>query len=138
MRLQTWFPFHIRIGVNGREWLARQMDEEGLQSQQQGNCFVWIQDWTRAQQLLDRQLETNWAELLNGFAQQLNPIHEEIFQRYPADYYWTCYQSEWATDVVFQDRALLKRLVSVLVPHAMLSYNSADVLRYFGKRVNRS
>jgi len=53
-RLQTWFPFNIQVGMNGREWLARQMDEEGLQSQQQGNCFVWIQDWTRAQQLLDR------------------------------------------------------------------------------------
>lgn len=22
-RLQTWFPFHIQVGVNGREWLAR-------------------------------------------------------------------------------------------------------------------
>jgi hypothetical protein len=24
-RIQTWFPFSIQIGMNGREWLARQM-----------------------------------------------------------------------------------------------------------------
>jgi len=27
-RIQTWFPFAINIYVNGREWLARQMDRE--------------------------------------------------------------------------------------------------------------
>jgi hypothetical protein len=25
-RIQTWFPFNIQVGLNGREWLARQMD----------------------------------------------------------------------------------------------------------------
>ena len=25
-RIQTWFPFRIQICLNGREWLARQMD----------------------------------------------------------------------------------------------------------------
>jgi hypothetical protein len=28
--IQTWFPFAIHIYVNGREWLARQMDTEKL------------------------------------------------------------------------------------------------------------
>lgn len=137
-RLQTWFPFNIQIGWNGREWLARQMSKAGLQYVQQGNCFPWIEDYQRAQQLMNQQLETNWAELLAGFAAQLNPAHEEIFARYPTDYYWTCFQSEWATDIVFRDADFLKRLMSVLTPHGMLNYSSADVLRYFGKRVTRS
>ena len=25
-QLQTWFPFNIQVGMNGREWLARQME----------------------------------------------------------------------------------------------------------------
>jgi|SRR5438477_3781626 len=29
-RIQTWFPFNIQVGLNGREWLARQMDQAGL------------------------------------------------------------------------------------------------------------
>jgi hypothetical protein len=29
-RIQTWFPFTVQICMNGREWLARQMDQAGL------------------------------------------------------------------------------------------------------------
>ncbi len=35
--------------------LARQMDREELKYRQQGNCFVWIEDYQRAQLLLDQQ-----------------------------------------------------------------------------------
>jgi hypothetical protein len=61
-RLQTWFPFPIQICLNGREWLARQMDAEGLHYQCQGNCFPWIEDFPRAQQLMQAQLRTNWPK----------------------------------------------------------------------------
>jgi hypothetical protein len=30
VRLQTWFPFSMQVCLNGREWLARQMDHAGL------------------------------------------------------------------------------------------------------------
>jgi len=137
-RIQTWFPFNIQVGLNGREWLARQMGREGLKYRQQGNCFVWIEDYAQAQKLMDRQLEINWTELLKNFAGQLNPLHECLFQDYPIDYYWTCYQSEWATDVVFAQSEFLKRLMPLLVRHGMLSFSSADVMRYFGRRINQS
>jgi hypothetical protein len=137
-RIQTWFPFNVQIAMNGREWLARQMDQAGLKYRKQDNCFVWIEDYARAQALLDQQLKTSWVELLEGFAQQLNPIHEEIFQLYPASYYWTSYQSEWATDLVFKEAQVLKRLMPLLVRHSVLSFSCADVMRYFGRRINQS
>ena len=86
------------------------MDKAGLKYVQQGNCFPWIEDVERAQQLMNRQLETHWAELLGGLGQQLNPIQENIFAQYPTGYYWTCHQSEWATDIIFRDADFLKRL----------------------------
>ena len=48
-RVQTWFPFSIQICLNGREWLARQMQAAGLDYLQQDNCFPWIANWTKAQ-----------------------------------------------------------------------------------------
>ena len=39
-RLQTWFPFHIQIGVNGREWLSRQMDREGSKYAKPGTASL--------------------------------------------------------------------------------------------------
>ncbi len=137
-RLQTWFPFHIQVGMNGREWLARQMDQAGLKYRQQGNCFVWIEDYQEAQKLLNRQLETEWAGLLNGFAASLNPLHETIFENYPVGYYWTAFQTEWASDIVFAQADFLNRLMPLLVRHGMLSFSSADVMRYFGRKVNQS
>src|SRR3989475_1453527 len=35
LRLQTWFPFQVEICLNGREWLARQLDKVGLNYQPQ-------------------------------------------------------------------------------------------------------
>jgi hypothetical protein len=137
-RLQTWFPFNIQVGLNGREWLSRQMDKSGLKYRQQGNCFVWIEDYEQAQKLMDQQLKRNWAELLNGLAGQLNPIHDRVFEQYPASYYWTAYQSEWATDIVFRQADYLKRLMPLLVRHGMLSFSSPDVMRYFGRKINLS
>jgi len=137
-RIQTWFPFNIQVGLNGREWLARQMDRQGVKYRQQGNCFVWIEDYEEAQKLMNRQLEMNWAGLLNGLAGELNPVRESIFERYPASYYWTCFQSEWATDIVFREADFLKRLMPLLVRHATLDFSSSDVMRYFGRRVNQS
>jgi hypothetical protein len=45
------------------------MQREGLKYWQEGNCFVWIEDYERAQALLlTRQTETHWAEWLQDFA----------------------------------------------------------------------
>ena len=85
--------------MNGREWLARQMDRCGIDYQRQDNCFPWVSNWDEAQRLMNRQLEADWPKVLDEIAGALNPIHNEIFQRFPMHYYWTTYQSEWATDI---------------------------------------
>ena len=123
-RIQTWFPFRIQVGINGREWLTRQMDQAGMKYRQQGNCFVWIEDYAAAQKLMDQQLKIDWSGLLNGLAGHLNPIHESIFENYPTSYYWTAYQTEWATDIVFREKKFLERLMPLLVRHGMLSFSS--------------
>ena len=132
-RIQTWFPFSIQICLNGREWLARQMQAAGLAYLQHDNCFPWVADWTKAQCLLDRQLKTKWPKLLNSIARQLNPIHAEIFRKRPVSYYWSTYQHEWAHDVVFHHAAYLRRFYPRWVNHAMTTFSSPDVMRFLGK-----
>jgi hypothetical protein len=72
-RLQSWFPFTMHVGLNGRDWLARQMTRAGLAYRQKDNCFTWVEDWEAAQRLLDEQLTTDWASLLDGWAAQSHP-----------------------------------------------------------------
>ena len=132
-RLQSWFPFAIQICLNGREWLAHPMEAAGLRFLRQDNCFPWIEDYPRAQQLLDQQLSTDWPQALGGIAAQLHPLAEEIFAPYTAHYYWSTYQSEWATELVFANAEALRRLYPRLLHHGITTFSSPDVMRFLGK-----
>src|SRR5438445_1190182 len=134
-RIQTWFPFSIQICLNGREWLAQQMDTVGLAYLRHDNCFPWVEDWQQAQQLMDQQLKVDWPTLLMGIAQTLNPIHNRIFRAHPTTYYWWTYQSEWAIVIIFRKAAELRRLYLLLLQHAMTTFGSTDVMRFLGRRV---
>ena len=137
-RIQTWFPFRIQVGLNGREWLARQMDAAGLNYRRRDNCFVWIEDIEAAQRLMDLHLKTDWPKTLNRFAQMLNPVHRHIFGSFNVDYYWSVYQSEWATDLAFAQAKELAKLYPAFVRHGIESFSSLDVMRFLGHRLRQS
>jgi len=136
-RLQTWFPFALYVYMNGREWLARQMDQARLRYQRHDNCFSWIEDFARAQALMDQQLKTDWAGALDACAGRVHPLFPELFANYPMRYYWTTFQSEWAMDIVFRDPEQLRRLYPQLVHLGMVSFSSPDVMRFMDKKVSR-
>ena len=138
VRLQTWFPFQIQVCINGREWLARQMDHEGLAYIRRENCFTRIENIERAQALFERQLQAAWPSLLNGLAKEIHPLHPQIFKAFPQQYYGTVCQSEYATDVMFKSRAELARLYPALVQHGITTFASPDVMRFLGRRVPKS
>jgi len=133
-RIQTWFPFSIQVCLNGREWLARTMDRAGLRYEKWDNCFPWIEDVPAAQRLMDEQLRMNWPITLDAIAHRLNPIHEQMFAPATVDYYWTVYQNEWATDVMFRSREALAAIYPKLVRGAMTVFGSEDVLRFLGHK----
>ena len=142
-RIQTWFPFSIQVGLNGREWLARRMDRAGIAYRKVDNAFEWIEDVPRAQAMMDQMPRLTWPEILQGIARKLNPAHREILGNYRCDYYWSVYQSEWATDVMMDSRATVEELYPLLTRGAMEAFSCQDrsacapfsVMRFFGKRL---
>lgn len=138
IRLQTWFPFSLHLYLNGREWLARQMDSNGIEYRRHDNCFTWVEKVERAQALLDEQLKTNWVKTFDEIARQAHPLlFSELCQNYPMKYFWTCQDSEWATDLMFRDSDQLRRLVPRLLHLGMIAFSSRDVLQFMGKKVGR-
>lgn len=133
VRLQTWFPFEIQVYLNGREWLARQLDGIGLQYRRSANKFLWLEDWPRAQQQFDEQLRTSWPTVLDELQRQVHPLHPGLLGKMPLPYHWTVFQSEWATDVAFRSRQDLERLFAPWVRHAFLNFDSRQVLRFMGR-----
>lgn len=135
-RIQTWFPFNIQICLNGREWLARQLSRRSSQFARVDNCFTWLGNPELAQRLMNEQLATDWPVVLGEIARSLNPRHEMIFWRWPMDYYWSAYQTEWATDLLFASPRALASIYPTLVRHAMHHFKSPDVMRFLARKAH--
>ena len=119
VRLQTWLPFQVQVCLNGREWLARQMDAAGLGYQRADNVFLSLEDPHKAQRLMDRQLRTAWARLLDRLLRLVHPLYKRLFARSQVAYYWSTHQMEWATDVYFRNAQDLEGLYPLWVRHAI-------------------
>jgi hypothetical protein len=133
-RIQTWFPFSIQVCLNGRSWLARQMDRCGMTYVQSDNCFLKLGDAAGAQRLSDGLLRWDWPSYLNGLAQEVNPVLPEILRGYRVGYYWSAYESEWATDVMFRSPSALGAIYPALARGAITAFDSSSVLRFLGRK----
>ncbi len=132
-RIQTYLPFRIQVCINGREWLSRDLERAGISYERRDNCFASIADLRRAQALMDQQVDTAWPKELNRLAGLLNPAHGQIFGRTPIDYYWSVYQSEWATDVMFRSASALAHAYRPVTHFAITQFSSGDVMRFLGR-----
>jgi hypothetical protein len=136
VRLQSWFPFQIQIWLNGREWLARQLDREGIGYQRYENTFLHIDDLPRAQKLCERFARRRWPRVLNALARKVNPMLQVIGRAGFGGYYWVADQVEYATDVMFKNRRALETLAPDLLNHATVSCGAEDVFRFLGRKLN--
>jgi hypothetical protein len=127
----------MHVGLNGREWLARQMTDAGLKYRRKDNTFTWVEDWSAAQQLFDEQLTTAWQPLLDHWAEESHPWLAKLLAA-PVPYYWSVQEGEYATDIAFHRPEDLQRLYPRLVQFATEVLQSTDVLRFMGYRVTKA
>ncbi len=137
LRLQSWLPFSIQVCVNGREWLARQMNRAGISYQKRDNCFSYIADPQRAQQLMDRLTARNFNPFLDAWARKVNPWIDPQMGLDIRSYYWSGRQMEYATDVMFRNSASLAELYPLLLRHAMFQFGSEEVMRFLQRRTDK-
>ena len=136
IRLQSWFPFDIQIYWNGREWLARQLDQRGIAYERYDNKLTHIADLETAQALCERFVQRKWLRVLHAFARRVNPLLPTIRKAGFGDYYWTLHQAEYATDVFFRDRTALEALLPALMELSLLVFSAEDVLRFLGRKLH--
>jgi hypothetical protein len=134
VRLQTWLPYTVQVYVNGHQWLARRLDKHGVRYTLRENAFTSIEDPKRAQRFADRWPKVRWHEQLARRVRGLNPLFLTILAG--MSYYWVTDQFEYATDVMFKDASLLRRLYLKLLHHAVLAFSAEDVLAFLGKKLH--
>jgi hypothetical protein len=136
VRVQAWIPYEIQIYVNGREWLARQLDAAGVGYRRYDNALLSVEDPEIADTLCDKLAHRPWPRLLNAFARRVNPLLTKSTAAGFGGYYWVLDQAEIATDVMFQTRPQLFAIWPDLVRHASVNLSSTDVLRFLGRKLH--
>lgn len=135
VRIQSWFPFSVRVGLNGRRWLGQQLRNRGARFEQRGNLITQVEDVELAQRLLEQQKHVRWAEVLRDLVRPVHPLWDYLHDRVNTPFYWMTEQSEWATDYVFRSADDLALWYPRWIQHGILNLSCKDVLRYLGKQV---
>ena len=74
------------------------------------NVFLaFLEDIDRAQAFADCFPSLDWPKLLEDWARQVNPLLDGLLKG--QRHYWVTAQSEYATDILFSQRAALKELI---------------------------
>ena len=130
VRVQSWLPFNVFICLNGRHWLERQMQKEQIGYIKDGNCFPWIEDIEAAQDMLSKQLQTDWSQILMKLSLKNCAALSKVMRPLEPEYYWSADETEWATDIMFKSVEYLDVLYPSLVHHSMRVSDRASVMKY--------
>jgi hypothetical protein len=137
VRLQTWLPFGIQIYINGKEYLKKQLIKEQIEYTSYENSITSVADLEKAQSIADKFIEKKWFKTFDSFAKKVNvflPRIEEIFSQH--GYIWCIEQCEYASDILFKDRATLESVYPHFLEYASLCQMGENIFTFFGRKVH--
>lgn len=135
-KIQTWFPFNVQIYLNGREYICTQLDKEGIHYERYNNSLVDIDNIERAQEISDHLQNMNIERRFDGLAKKyisLLPKFESILDH---GYFWTVFECEYATDIMFNTRQDLENIFPSLVEKAFFTFKCDDIMSFFGRKLD--
>jgi hypothetical protein len=112
LRVCPYFPFSVRVCLNGHQWLARQLDHEGIAYRLSDNVFVDCANPDRLQVLSDAFGPQHILAGVEPWLARLLPFFTEQDRRdgYRHQLYMT--QVEYCHNLIFHKAAALDRLFS--------------------------
>jgi hypothetical protein len=139
VRVQSWIPWTIQVYVNGREWMCRELDRRKVPYRRSDNKIVEVAHIGEVRKAARKLEKMNWPKFLDRWAEQFNPLTNRFIGKDGIHgYFWVTDQCEYATDLLFKDRATVDRLMHDIKIHAHTVISVRDCYRFLGKRVSRS
>lgn len=132
VRIPTWLPFRLQFYCNGHNWLALQLQLQGITARQMDNTFVMIADWEKAQALADAFPVERLHRALDRLAARYCPVIEDFAE----SYHWSLMQVEYATDIVFARQEDLHPLYDALVHTAIHAVKPENVATFLGRKLH--
>ena len=137
LRLCPYFPFNARVCLNGHEWLACRLREEGIHFLQCGNAFRTCADPKRLQELADQFAPQHLLACVHRWLGQLVPYFSASERRLGFGYRLFVSQVEYCTNLVFEGRAALDRLHERLLDLNRAIGAPDKVAVVFGRRITK-
>ncbi len=106
-RVQTFFPFKVTIYFNGKEKLACEMTSENIAYQKEDNCFTWIEDIVKSQELSDNYDVRRLQSIFDNLSEKYVPILKDLSVKWNLSYHWSIHQIEYAKDIMFKSQEKL-------------------------------
>jgi hypothetical protein len=132
VRVPTWLPCRLQVYINGHNWLAARMRQEGVGFTQVDNLFTRIDDFSVAQQLSD----SFSAQQLHAFLDRCAHLYCPIHQVLGATYHWSIMQAEYATDILFASRKELASLYEHISRTAAVAVKAQNIATFLGRKLN--
>jgi len=132
VRLPTWCPFRLPFYCNGHSYLARQMDNRGIDDRVLDNGFGRIADFDTAQTLADEFRADRLPHKLDEFAARFCPV----LKQFDLTCHWSLDQVEFATDIVFNKQSELQAIYERLTRAAIHTVNPDNIATFLGRKLN--
>ena len=130
LRIPTWLPCALQFYCNGHSYLAKQLDKTGINYKKEGNVFLQIGDWNKAQQLSDGLCPMHLLCKIMHYTRLYCPLHEE----FDKGYQWSISQAEYACDYCFKRRLTLQGIYSELIKTAIHTVTPDNIATFLGKK----
>jgi hypothetical protein len=130
--VQTYFPFTIRVGMNGRQWLYQRLRNRRVGFEHRDNLLLRVDNISLAQRFLEAQVHADYAKILGQLVQPIQPLWNYL--NGVAPYYWVAEQTEWANDFMFHSKDDLACWYQRWIRHGIENLSCTDVMKYLGKK----
>ena len=138
LRICPYFPFNARVCLNGHEWLACHLRQEGIHFQQCGNAFRTCGDPARLQGLADSFAPEHILACAHRWLAQLVPFFTDAERRRQGfGYRLFLSQVEYCTNLIFERRAALDRLQERLLDLNRTIGSPDKMAVIFGRRITK-
>jgi hypothetical protein len=138
VRVCPYFPFSVRICLNGHEGLACRLRAEGITFEQCANAFRTCADPARLQELADRFSAGDIEACGHRWLAQLVPFFTDRERRHQGfGYRLFVSQVAYCTNLIFERRAALDRLHERLLDLNRSIGHPDKIAMIFGRRITR-
>jgi hypothetical protein len=132
LRVPTWAPFRLQFYFNGHNQLAAKLRKKGIEHRLVDDVFTEINDYARAQTLVDDLSIKSLHRTLDRMARQCC----RVVRHFPMGIHWSLMQIEYATDIVFKSREVLAPLYDQCVRTAIHALKADDIATFLGRKLD--